>query len=191
MAGVMDAQEAISKAQAHLQSAMEQAKQPLVKEDLLYQWDNQISAIDDFLADTEVINDKLLDRARGSLRKVKKDLTDAVVAFEAKQEGVDIEDEDPSDEEWVETYLESAGEMLAVAKEALDESVDEIDDLVKWEEPLAVINGYLADSEPYQDMDRELRKARSMVRVARRELKTAIQEHLAVHKAKQEAEIAD
>ncbi len=172
----MDAQEAIQKAQAHLTNAMEQAKMPLIKEELMYQWDNQITAIDTFLAETEVLKDKLLDRARGSLRKVKKDLADAVIAFEAKQEGVEVPDEEPSDDEWVMEYTEMAGEMLALAKEALDEQVAKLEDLFKWEEPLAMLNGYLADSEPFQEMNHELKKARSLVRVARRELKANIED---------------
>ncbi len=171
----MDAQEAIQKAQAHLQNAMEQAKMPLVKEELMYQWDNQISAIDNFLADAEVVKDKLLDRAKESLRKVKKDLTDAVVKFEAKLEGAEVEDEEPSDEEWVQAYTEMAGEMLELAKEALAEKVKKIEELPVWEEPLAVINGYLADSEPFQSMSHDLQKARSLVRVARRDIKNRVE----------------
>ncbi len=171
----MDAQEAIQKAQAHLQNAMEQAKMPLVKEELMYQWDNQISAIDNFLADAEVVKDKLLDRAKESLRKVKKDLTDAVVKFEANLEGAEVEDEEPSDEEWVQAYTEMAGEMVELAKEALSEKVKKIEELPVWEEPLAVINGYLADSEPFQSMSHDLQKARSLVRVARRDIKNRIE----------------
>ncbi len=172
----MDAQEAIQKAQAHLQNAMEQAKMPLVKEELMYQWDNQISAIDNFLADAEVVKDKLLDRAKESLRKVKKDLTDAVVKFEAAAEGAEVEDEEPADDEWVMAYTDMAGEMLELAKEALDEKVKDVHELIKWEEPLAVINGYLADSEPFQELNHDLKKARSLVRVARRDLKNHIQD---------------
>jgi hypothetical protein len=61
-------------------------------------------------------------------------------------------------------------------KEALAEKVKTVQDLVKWEEPLAVMNGYLADSEPYQEMNRDLRKARSVVRMARKDLKSSIDE---------------
>lgn len=172
----MDAQAAIQQAQAHLKNAMELAKMPVAKEELLYQWDNQITALDDFLADTEVVKDKLLDRARGSIRTVKKQLTDAVMAFEAKQAGEELEDGEPSDEEQVEGFLEAAQDMLGLAQEALAEKVKDIQDLIKWEEPLSVINGYLADSEPYQEMSHELRKARSMVRVARRDIKNRIQD---------------
>ncbi len=171
----MEVSEAVNQAQAHLKNAMEQAKMPLVKEDLMYQWDNQITALDNFLADTEVLKDKLLDRARESLRKVKKDLTDAVIAFEAKQAGEEVPDEpEPSDEEWAEAYLDQAPEMLSLVRDALEETVEDVKDLVKWEEPLAIVNGFLADSEPFQHLDHELQKIRSLVRVARRELKGKI-----------------
>ncbi len=171
----MDVQEALNQAQAHLKNAMEQSKLPLIKEDLLYQWDNQITTMDNFLAETEILKDKLLDRARQSLRTVKKQLTDAVIAFEAKQAGEDPpEDEETSDEEWAEAYEEQATEMLELVREALDETVSDVRELDKWEEPLAIVNGFLADSEPYQHLNHELQKIRSMVRVARRELKGKI-----------------
>lgn len=172
----MDAQAAIQQAQNHLKNAMELAKMPVAKEDLLYMWDNQITALDDFLAETEVIKDKLLDRARGSIRTVKKQLTDAVIAFEAKMAGEEVDMEEPTDEEQVEGFMEMAQDMLGLAQEALDEQVSNVQDLVKWEDPLSVINGYLADSEPFQEASRELAKARSMVRVARRDLKNRIQD---------------
>jgi hypothetical protein len=171
----MEVPEAIQTAQAHLVNAMEQAKMPLVKEGHMYQWDNQISSIDDFLADTEILKDKLLERARESLRKVKKELTDAVVAFEAKQEGVEIEEDEPSDDEWVESYMGMAGDMLEMTREALGEKVKDMAGLFVWEEPLTVINGYLADSEPFQDKNHDLKKARSLVRVARRDLKNSVE----------------
>ena len=67
-----------------------------------------------------------------------------------------------------------AADMVALVRESLEEAVDDVHDLIKWEDPLSVVNGYLADSEPYQEMSRELAKARSMVRVARRDLKNRI-----------------
>lgn len=184
----MEKEEAVRQAQAHLKNALELAERPVGKEELLYMWDNQITALDNFLAETEVVKDKLLERAREQLRDAKKKLTDAVVAFEAKQEGVDVEDEEPDPEEWVATYTEMAGEMVGLAKEALDETVQQAEDLVKWEEPLAVINGYLADSEPFQEMSKDLRRARSIVRAARRDLKGRLQDVVADIKAKAEAE---
>lgn len=172
----MDAQSAIQSAQNHLKNAMELAKTPVAKEELLYMWDNQITAMDDFLAETEVLKDKLLDRARGSIRTVKKQLTDAVIAFEAKQAGEEVEEDDLTDDEQVEGFIEMATDMVGLVKEALDEQVKNVHDLIKWEDPLSVVNGYLADSEPFQEASRELAKVRSVVRVARRDLKNCIQD---------------
>src|SRR5205085_11659123 len=81
----------------------------------------------------------------------------------------------PQEEQSV-CYLEMAGDMVGLAKEALAEKVKDVKDLVKWEEPLAVINGYLADSEPFQELNKDLRRARSMVRVARKDLKNRIED---------------
>lgn len=174
----MEAPEAIRQAQAHLQNAMELAQRPVGKEELLYMWDNQITAIDNFLADTEIVMDKVFQTWRGKLRDAKKKLTDTVMMFEAAQEGEEFEEDETPDEEWVEAYLEMAGEMTSLVGEALEEKVKAAADLIKWEEPLAVINGYLADSEPFQEMNHELRKARSIVRVARKDLKNRLHEFL-------------
>ncbi len=170
----MDVQAAVQQAQAHIKNAMELAQRPVGKEELLYMWDNQITALDDFLAETEVLKDNLLDKARGSMRTVKKQLTDAVIAFEAQMAGEEVDGDEPTPEEQVEGFLEMAGDMVALVKEALDEKVADIHDVVKWEDPLSMVNGYLADSEPFQEASRDLAKARSMVRVARRDLKNRI-----------------
>lgn len=170
----MEAQEAIQKAQAHLQNAMELVPRPVGKEELLYMWDNQITALDNFLAETEAIADNVLKTWRGKLRDAKKKLTDAVMLFEAQQEGEELPEDEPTEEEWTLSYKEMAADMVDLAREALEETVKDVEDLVKWEEPLAVINGFLADSEPFQELDKDLRKARSVVRAARRDIKGRI-----------------
>ena len=173
----MDVQEALRQADAHLKNALELVGRPVGKEDLMYMWDNQVTALDNFLADTEVVVDAKFKETRKQLRDAKKRLTDAVVAFEAAAAGEEAPkgDEVPQDEQIV-SYIEMAGDMVALAREALAESVQDVKDLVKWEEPLAVINGYLADSEPYQELNKDLRRARSMVRVARKDLKNRIED---------------
>lgn len=173
----MEVQEAIRQADAHLKNATELAQRPVGKEELLYMWDNQITALDNFLADTEAVPDPEFKAKRAELRDVKKQLQDTVIQFEAQQEGVELNgDEEISEEERVEMYLEMAGDMVALVKEALDEQVQDVKDLAKWEDPLSMINGYLADSEPYQEISRDLRKARSIVRVARKDLQGQIQD---------------
>ena len=172
----MDVQEALRQADAHLKNAQELAPRPVGKEELLYMWDNQITALDNFLADTESVPDPGFKAKRGELRSVKKQLTDSVVAFEAQTSGEEVTKEDPTEQEWIETYKEQAGEMIELVKQAMSEKVVDVKDLVKWEEPLAVINGYLADSEPFQEKDRDLRKARSIVRMARKDLKAKIED---------------
>jgi hypothetical protein len=172
----MDAAEATRQAEAHLKNAEELAPRPVGKEELLYMWDNQITALDNFLADTESIPDASLKDLRGKIRATKKKLTDAVLAFEVAQAGEEMPTEPTSDEEWAATYLEMAGDMSELVAAALAEPVTDVKDLPNWEEPLAVVNGFLADSEPFQDANKDLRRARSQVRVARRQLKTAIEQ---------------
>ena len=172
----MELQEATRQADAHLKNALELVGRPVGKEELLYMWDNQITALDNFLADTEATVDPKFKESRAQLRDAKKKLTDAVVTFEAQAAGEEAPKEEPTQEEQIQGFIESAGEMVGLAKEALAEKVQDVKDLVKWEEPLAVINGYLADSEPFQEMNKDLRRARSMVRVARKDLKNRIED---------------
>lgn len=170
----MEVQEAVRQAEAHLKNAQELAVRPVGKEELLYMWDNQITALDNFLADTEIVAGDNFKAMRPQLRDAKKKLTDVVVAFEAQAAGEEVPKDEPTKAEWIEAYIEQASDMIELAKQALGEKVKDIADLVKWEEPLAVINGYLADSEPFQGDSHDLRKARSVVRMARKELKAKI-----------------
>jgi len=187
----MELQEATRQADAHLKNAQELAGRPVGKEELLYMWDNQITALDNFLADTESVPDATVKAKRSELRDIKRKLTDAVVAFEAQAAGEEVPKDEPTAQEWVEAYLEQAQDMVALAKEALAEKVKSVQDLAKWEEPLAVMNGYLADSEPFQDKSHELRKARSVVRMARKDLKAAINDVFTKWKAADRASGAD
>lgn len=190
VSGVMEVQEAVRQGDAHLKNALELAGRPVGKEELLYMWDNQITALDNFLADTEAVNDPAFKAQRGQLRDAKRKLTDAVVAFEAQAAGEAVTNEEPTAEEWVQTYIEMAQDMVQLVKEALGDKVAEIQDLPKWEEPLAVVNGYLADSEPFQEQSRELRKARSVVRMARKDLKASVEAVFAKWKAADRASAA-
>ena len=172
----MEAQEALRQADAHLKNALELVGRPVGKEELMYMWDNQITALDNFIADTESVPDPKVKEKRAELREAKKKLTDAVVAFEAQMAGEEAPKEELPKEEQVQGFVEMAGDMVQLAQEALAEKVSDVKDLVKWEEPLAVINGYLADSETFQEASKDLRKARSMVRLARKDLKNRIED---------------
>lgn len=188
---MMQLADALAQAEAHLKNATELAARPVGKEELLYMWDNQITALDNYLADSEGVQDEKLAGLRSGLRDTKRKLTDAVVAFEAAAAGETVEAGEPSAAEWVEAYLEQASEMVALVKECLAQKVKSVQDLAQWEEPLSVVNGFLADSEPFQTQSHDLRKARSMVRLARKELKTAIQDVFTKWKAADRAAGAD
>ena len=188
---VLDPAEANRQAQAHLKNALELVGRPVGKEELMYMWDNQITALDNFLADTEAVQDPDFKKIRGELRDAKKKLTDAVTKFEADAAGEKLPDGEPSAKEWIESYLEQAGEMIELAKETLALKVKDVTQLIQWEEPLSVINGYLADSEPYQEASRDLRKARSVVRMARKDLKAHIDEMVQKWKAADRAAAVD
>jgi hypothetical protein len=190
--GGVEAPEAIQQAQAHLRNAMDLAKQPLASEQLLYMWDNQITALDNFLADTEVLKNPLLAKARESMRNVKKQLTDAVIKFEAKQEGVVLDDEpEPAPEDWAAAFVEQGEDLVDMVRAAAAEKVKDLQELITWEEPLAILNGYLADSEPYQELSKDLRRVRSLARAARRDLKERIADVVASWKAQADRDSGD
>jgi hypothetical protein len=91
---------------------------------------------------------------------------------------------EPTKQEWVEIYLEQADEMIAVVRDALKTKVKDVQGLSEWEEPLAAVSGFLADSEPYQADNRDLQKARSKVRLARKDLKAQIEAYVKDWKSK-------
>src|ERR1044072_7970547 len=101
----MNLQEPRRQAAAHLKNALELVGRPVGKEELLYMWDNQVTALDNFLADTEAVVDATLKETRKQLRDAKKKLTDAVVAFEAAQTGEAAPDELPEQEQIL-SYIE-------------------------------------------------------------------------------------
>ncbi len=74
--------------------------------------------------------------------------------------------------------------MLAVVRDALKAKIKDVQGLAEWEEPLAAVSGFLADSEPFQADSRDLQKARSKVRLARKDLKAQIDSYVKDWKSK-------
>lgn len=148
----MDPQRALQEGEVFVKNAEEVLARPIAGPDQLYVWDNQVEVIDTFLADTEDLAGESgdLQALRGRLRGIKEQLERKILEVEAKAEGLEPPGEDATPEELVATFEEAGPELLAEADGALKKSVASVEKLHVWEEPLAAINAFLADSEPLQ-----------------------------------------
>jgi hypothetical protein len=172
----MDVNTALREGPLFLKNAQDALAREIKNPDLLYQWDNEVAAIDAFLADTEPFanEDADLKKLREDLRDAKKGLERKIVTFEAQQEGEEPP-EDPSEEELVIDFKEFAQEILNVLKEALDKKVQDVKELPAYEEPRDLANGFLADSEPYKE-NQELAGVRSEVQALKLQIDARIHE---------------
>ena len=65
-------------------------------------------------------------------------------------------------------------EFLEMADEALKTKVKAIDQVAAWEDPLATLNSFLADSETLVTLNPQLKKVREDVRARKMELQKRI-----------------
>ena len=170
----MDLQKALREGPNYLRNAEDALARNITNPDMLYMWDNQVAAIDSFLANTEPLNGESSDLTtlREELRDRKRKLERKVMEFEATQEGEEVPDEPPADE-LVQDFKDVAGEIIAMADAALKEKVTDVKQLPVYEDPRELINGFLADTEPHKS-DKELGKVRTEIRKRKDELDTRI-----------------
>ncbi|MCA1812779.1 MAG: hypothetical protein LC624_02370, partial [Halobacteriales archaeon] len=111
---------------------------------------------------------------RKRLRSIKEQLERKIIEVEAKAEGVEAPTEEPPVEELIAAFEEMGPELVAAADKALKKKVSTVEKLKDWEEPLAGLNSYLSDSEPFGDKgkmpavrkDIKDRKAQLQARIA-------------------------
>jgi hypothetical protein len=170
----MDVNTALREGPSFLRNAEDALAREITNPDLLYMWDNQVAAIDRFLADTEphVTESADLAELRTKLRTAKRGLERKIIEFEAKQEGEEAP-EDPSPEELAADFVEIADEVIEMADQALKQKVKDVKDLDRYENPRDLINGFLADSEVAAN-DPALQKKRAEVRQRKDELEVRI-----------------
>lgn len=170
----MELDTALREGPSFLKNAEDSLNRNITNPDLLYMWDNQVAVIDTYLADTEVLNGQSeeLTELRSKLRDVKKQLERKVMEFEAQQEGEEVPEDPPADE-MAEDFKGFATELIQIADDALSQKVEKVDDLPTLEDPRSLVNGFLADSEPYK-ADDELRSLREDVRARKEKLDAQI-----------------
>ena len=174
----LDAQRALAEVASYIKNAEEEMDRKIVREDQLYYVDNQVEALDFFLADTEDIQagNPDLAAARSKLRALKVQLEKKGIEFMTQQAGETLPDELPPEEQAAE-FIGYAKDFVKMADASLKEKVKGIDDLETWEEPLRTIKSFLADSEPLAT-DKELAKLRTDLKDRKAKIQAAIDEVL-------------
>ncbi|MDX1610821.1 MAG: hypothetical protein R3185_00535 [Candidatus Thermoplasmatota archaeon] len=124
--------QAVHAGQVYIKNAEDALDQKVIREDQLYKWENQLQAIDEFLADTEDMDhSEDLAQVRGDAREKKTALEANIADFFDQP----VEHDDP------EANIEA---LLGVGVEIIEEAE-------KIEVPLLAVKGWLADTEPYDE----------------------------------------
>jgi hypothetical protein len=170
----MDAQRALADGTIFVKNAEEEMDRKILREDQLYFIDNQVEALDTFLADTEDLNGNAeVEAMRAQLRDLKGKLEKKSMEFLAQQEGSDLPEDLPP-EEMAEAMVGYGQDFLQMADDALKQKVTKVDQLPNWEDPLATLNSFLADSETLVPLNPNLAKVRAEVRARKVELQKRI-----------------
>lgn len=171
----MELQQVIANGETFVKNAEDTLSRPIINTDQVYVYDNQVEAIDIFLADTEDLQDQSPDlrSVRQRLRGIKEQLEKKIIEVESKAEGLEGPPEDIPPDELAAAFEESAPELLAEADKALKKNVTTVQKLHEWEEPLFAIKSFLADSEPVKEKG-QLAKVRGQLKERRGALEAKI-----------------
>ena len=171
----MDVQRALADGAAFVKNAEEEMDRKILREDQLYFIDNQVEALDTFLADTEDLNaNAQVEPVRAQLRELKGKLEKKVLEFLATQEGGGDLPEDLPPAETAADMVEAGAEIMKMADDALKSKVKGVEEVATWEEPLAAVNSFLADSEVFVPHHPKLAKVRTDARGRKVELQKRI-----------------
>lgn len=175
----MQLQDALRDAPAFLRNAQDTAERTPTNPDGLYMWDNQVTAIEAFLANTEDLGPQSpeLTKARKELLDLKKAIQTKVLEFELKQEGQDLPPE-PSEDELVADLTEFGKDIEALCRELAKVTIRTVKDLEALEEPRQQINAFLADTEPLMGKNPDLDRVRATAKDAREKIEDRIAEIL-------------
>lgn len=172
---VLDEQRALADGRGYVQNAKDELERKILREDQLYFIDNQVEALDTFLADTEDLqaDSPELAELRTELRSLKQQLEKKSMEFLAAQEGSELPEDLPP-EEMAGDMAQYGREFVQLADEALKANVTKIEHVAQWEDPLSTINSFIADSEPYVHLHKDLPKVRADLKERKRDLEKRI-----------------
>lgn len=139
--------QAIHQGQVFIRNAEDALKLDIKDEEQLYKWENQLAALDEFLADTEdmVEGDDDLAEVRTKAREKKAELEESLADF------FDQPVEAEEDEANIEALLGVGVEIIEEAEAALEAEVENMEEVRELEHPLLAVKQWLADTEPYGD----------------------------------------
>lgn len=167
----MQLQEAIRDAPSYLRNAQEMAQRSPVSADALYMWDNQVTAIESFLANSEDLDGQSPDltRFRKELFSLKKQIEVKVLEFELKQENQELPPE-PNESELVEDMTAYGKELQGLVKELGRARVASFKDLQELEDPIQQMANFLVDTEPLKGKNADLDRYRAAAKKCREDV---------------------
>ncbi len=173
----MDVDQLLVEGDRYKKNAKDALDRTVKGEEDLYIWQNQVEVLDEYLANTEDLVDDHPDLAekRGELRELKDELDQRVTAFLAEQAGEEVPPRPPAEVEAEDLALAGKELIVPEADTALDAEVSNVEEMDRWEEPLRILNSYLADSEPYEEHHPDLPKVREQVKARKRALEERIE----------------
>lgn len=167
----MQLHEALRDGPSYVRNASEIAQRTPVNAETLYMWDNQVTAIELFLAGTEDLNgqDPNLTTMRKELFGLKRQIEAKVLEFELKQENQEVPPE-PNEADLVEDMKAYATELLGIVKQLRNVEVKSFKDLQELEEPLQQFANFCVETEPLKGKDPKLDQNRNAIKKFRAEL---------------------
>jgi hypothetical protein len=188
----MQLHEAVQAAPNYLRNAQDIAPRKPINVDTLYMWDNQVAAIDLFLAETEDLSPQNPDLAakRKELYDLKKQIELNVLEFELKQENQELPPE-PTEGELVEDMTAYGKELQELVKELSAIKFRARKDFEDVEEPLQQLAAFIVDTEPLKGKNKDLDKYREACKTCRNEVDAKTRDYLKELRAKEAQEPDD
>ncbi len=156
-------QQAVFEGEKFVKNAKDAIDQTVEDEEDLYIWENQLAAIDEFLADTEDMEgDGDLADVREEARECKEELEACIADFFG--DPVDAEDTGTS----IAALLDVGRQLIEEAEDVMDKQPDreDLDEHAnEIETTLIGLKQWLADSEPYHDEHEYMAAARSDIKM--------------------------
>lgn len=163
MPSLENPQQAAFEGEKYVKNARDALDRDVEEEEDLYIWENQLAAIDEFLADTEDMEGtEGLPEVRDEARECKDELERRIAEFF----GDPVEAED--DEMEIAALLDVGQQLIAEAEEVMDAQPDreDLDEHAnEIETTLIGLKQWLADSEPYHDKHELMKQARGDIKM--------------------------
>lgn len=163
MPSLENPQQAVFEGEKFVKNARDAIDRDVEDEEDLYIWENQLAAIDEFLADTEDMEDEEgLSEVRDEARECKEELERCIAGFF----GDPVSAEDTETE--IATLLDVGRQLIEEAEEVMDKQPDreDLDEHAnEIETSLIGLKQWLADSEPFHDDHEFMAAARSDIKM--------------------------